>query len=153
MRLQTRLAAVALCLFEISGLATHAADRSAMKVKPLAVLFLGDKGLHRPSDRYSQLAPVLSGRGIERISRRKLDAGLDKSIAALLPKLSTDPRRTMLGLASWWPRQGPRWVHLPARQRLSCLCRRREVVRCGSRRSRSPTDRSPQRMIRRRLAT
>jgi Trehalose utilisation len=31
----------------------------------LSVLFLGDKGLHHPADRYAQIAPVLAGRGIE----------------------------------------------------------------------------------------
>ncbi len=65
MRLQTRLAALALSLLGLSGLVTLAADSPAPKGKPLTVLFLGDKGLHRPADRYAQLAPVLSGRGIE----------------------------------------------------------------------------------------
>ena len=65
MRLRSRLAGLALCLFEISGLVTHAADPPAPKGKPLTVLFLGDKGPHRPADRYAQLAPVLAGRGIE----------------------------------------------------------------------------------------
>ena len=35
------------------------------KAKPLTVLFLGDRGLHRLADRFAQLAPVLAGRGIE----------------------------------------------------------------------------------------
>ena len=65
MRLLSRLAGLALCLFEISGLVTHAADSPTPKGKPLTVLFLGDKGPHRAADRYAQLAPVLTGRAIE----------------------------------------------------------------------------------------
>ena len=65
MKLKTRLAVLALSLFGLSGLATHAADPPSSKEKPLTVLFLGDKGPHRPADRYPQLAPVLTGRGIE----------------------------------------------------------------------------------------
>ena len=48
MRLRTRLAALALSLLGLSGLAALAADPPAPKGKPLAVLFLGDKGHHRP---------------------------------------------------------------------------------------------------------
>ena len=33
--------------------------------KPLKLLFLGDKGHHRPADRFRQLAPVMKKRGIE----------------------------------------------------------------------------------------
>ena len=65
MRLRTRLAALALSLLGLSGIAALAADPPAPKGKPLAVLFLGDKGLHRPHDRYAQIAPILAGRGIE----------------------------------------------------------------------------------------
>ncbi len=32
---------------------------------PLRVLFLGDRGHHRPADRAAQLKPVLAGRGID----------------------------------------------------------------------------------------
>ena len=32
---------------------------------PIRVLFLGDRGHHRPADRFAQLEPVLAGRGIE----------------------------------------------------------------------------------------
>jgi putative membrane-bound dehydrogenase-like protein len=65
MRLRTRLAAVVLSLLGVSALVAVAADAPASKAKPLTVLFLGDKGLHRPADRYAQIAPVLAGRGIE----------------------------------------------------------------------------------------
>ena len=65
MRLRTRLAALALSLLGLSGLVALAADPPAPKGKPLAVLFLGDKGHHRPADRYAQIAPVLAGRGID----------------------------------------------------------------------------------------
>ena len=63
MRLRTRLAVPALIL-----LATFAAPASTIEPpvsRPLSVLFLGDRGHHRPADRYSQIAPVLAGRGIE----------------------------------------------------------------------------------------
>ena len=65
MTLQTRLAALALSLLGLCGPATLAAEPPAPEGKPLTVLFLGDQGPHRPADRYPQLAPVLSGRGIE----------------------------------------------------------------------------------------
>ena len=65
MRLRTRLAALALSLLGLSGLAALAADPPAPKGKPLAVLFLGDNGQHRPPDRFAQIAPVLAGRGID----------------------------------------------------------------------------------------
>ncbi|MDR3635859.1 MAG: ThuA domain-containing protein [Isosphaeraceae bacterium] len=65
MRLQTPLVVLALPLLGLSGLVTLAADSPAPKGRPLTVLFLGDKGPHRPAERYAQLAPVLSGRGIE----------------------------------------------------------------------------------------
>ena len=48
MRLRTRLAALALSLLGLSGLAALAADPPAPKGKPLAVLFLGDKGTTGP---------------------------------------------------------------------------------------------------------
>jgi uncharacterized protein len=45
---------------------TAAACAAKPRVPPaLSVLFLGDKGLHHPADRYAQIAPVLAGRGIE----------------------------------------------------------------------------------------
>ena len=65
MRLQVRLAALACGLLAFSNLVAHGDDSPATKARPLAVLFLGDNGLHRPADRHAQLAPVLSGRGIE----------------------------------------------------------------------------------------
>ena len=65
MRLRTRLAALALSLLGLSVLAALAAEPSATRVKPLAVLFLGDNGPHRPHDRYVQIAPILAGRGID----------------------------------------------------------------------------------------
>src|SRR3954470_22449903 len=65
MRLRTRLAALALSLLGLSGSAALAANPPTPKLKPLSVIFLGDKGLHRPHDRYTQLAPILASRGIE----------------------------------------------------------------------------------------
>ncbi len=52
MKLPTRLIVLALLLFGLSGLATHAADSPAPKGKPLTVLILGDRGAHRQADRY-----------------------------------------------------------------------------------------------------
>ena len=65
MRLRTRLVALALSLLGLSGLAALAADPPAPEAKPLAVLFLGDKGLHRPPIATRRLAPILAGRGID----------------------------------------------------------------------------------------
>ena len=65
MRLRTRLAALASRCSGSPVLAVLAADPPAPKGKPLAVLFLGDNGQHRPADRSEQLAPVLAGRGID----------------------------------------------------------------------------------------
>ena len=63
MRLRTRLAVPALILLATFAAAAHAAEPTVSR--PLSVLFLGDRGHHRPADRYSQIAPVLAGRGIE----------------------------------------------------------------------------------------
>ena len=63
MRLRTRLAALTLLALGLSGSILPAADLP--QAKPLSVLFLGDRGAHRPADRFEQLAPVLAGRGIE----------------------------------------------------------------------------------------
>ena len=63
MRLRTRLAAPAFSSLRLSPLPPTRPIRPPRG--PLAVLFLGDKGHHRPADRYAQIAPVLAGRGIE----------------------------------------------------------------------------------------
>ncbi len=65
MRLPTPLAVLAFCLLGLSGLGGFAVESPAPKTNSLTVLFLGDKGLHRPHDRFEQLAPVLAGRGID----------------------------------------------------------------------------------------
>lgn len=62
MRLRPFLAILALTLFSASAAAASAPEPP--NTPTLSVLFLGDKGLHRPADRYAQLAPVLAGRGI-----------------------------------------------------------------------------------------
>ena len=64
MRLRTRLAALALALVGRPA-AAPAADPPAPSRPPIAVLFLGDDGPHRPRDRYEQIAPVLASRGID----------------------------------------------------------------------------------------
>ncbi len=38
---------------------------TAADAKPIRVLFLGDNGHHRPADRFRQIEPVLTKRGIE----------------------------------------------------------------------------------------
>jgi type 1 glutamine amidotransferase len=45
------------------GSATSARAAAA----PLKVLFLGDRGLHRPAERFGQIEPVLASRGIEAV--------------------------------------------------------------------------------------
>ncbi len=65
MRLRTRLAALSVLALGLSGPDAPAADAASPKGRPLAVLFLGDRGPHRPFERFVQLAPVLAGRGIE----------------------------------------------------------------------------------------
>ena len=65
MRLRTRLVALVLSLLGAAASFAHAADPPSARTKPLSVLFLGDRGLHRPADRFAQIAPVLAGRGIE----------------------------------------------------------------------------------------
>ncbi len=64
MRLQIRLATVSLLVLALFSAAAFA-DSPASKEKPLTALFLGDRGPHRPFERFEQLAPVLAGRGID----------------------------------------------------------------------------------------
>ena len=48
---------------------------------PIKILFLGDNGHHRPSDRFRQLQPVLAKRGIELTYTEKTDS-LDPNVLA-----------------------------------------------------------------------
>ena len=52
----------ALWMASISALASAAAEPPA---KPLTVLFLGDRGHHKPGDRAPQIIPVLATRGVD----------------------------------------------------------------------------------------
>jgi len=52
----------ALCVTLLLTLAHHA---SARTTAPAKVLFLGDNGHHKPSERYAQIAPILKQRGID----------------------------------------------------------------------------------------
>ena len=52
---------VATALFVMAASTVMAADAPS---KPLNVLFLGDKGHHRPADRAAQLIPVMANRGV-----------------------------------------------------------------------------------------
>jgi putative membrane-bound dehydrogenase-like protein len=54
------------------------ADESS---RPIKVLFLGDKGHHKPEDRFRQLQPVLQKRGIELTYTDKVEALNDKLLA------------------------------------------------------------------------
>jgi uncharacterized protein len=49
----------------VSALMLGAASAAQAAPSPLRVLFLGDRGLHRPADRFHQIEPVLASRGIE----------------------------------------------------------------------------------------
>jgi putative membrane-bound dehydrogenase-like protein len=51
--------------FVFLGVFTAAAGAVEPHPSPLSVLFLGDRGLHHPADRYAQIAPLLAGRGIQ----------------------------------------------------------------------------------------
>jgi putative membrane-bound dehydrogenase-like protein len=65
MRLRTGLLALSLLALGLFNVDVHAANPPSPKGRPLAVLFLGDRGPHRPFERFEQLAPVLAGRGVE----------------------------------------------------------------------------------------
>ena len=58
----TRSRAIFAALVVIFGWADFTPASSA---EPLRLLFLGDRGIHRPADRFKQLQPVLKERGIE----------------------------------------------------------------------------------------
>jgi len=69
--------AVPLVLFALALVAAH-----ATAAEPIKILFFGDKGHHKPADRFKQLAPVLKERGIELTYTEKLE---DISAAGLKP--------------------------------------------------------------------
>jgi hypothetical protein len=48
---------------------------------PIKVLFLGDSGHHQPAERFAQLEPVLTPRGIELVYTDRL-ADLDPKVLA-----------------------------------------------------------------------
>src|SRR3954454_6058985 len=59
-KLRFRLLALLAGLSPVLALGSH-----AEAPRPLSVLFLGDRGHHRPADRAAQLVPVMHDRGIE----------------------------------------------------------------------------------------
>ena len=62
----------------LTGLAVVGPSVSMAEDKPLNVLFLGDKGHHKPSDRAAQLIPALEPRGIKvTYSEKMSDLSLD----------------------------------------------------------------------------
>ncbi len=57
---------IRLCLLLVGGLAWLNVQPTAMaQEKAIRLMFLGDKGHHKPADRAAQLIPVLQARGIE----------------------------------------------------------------------------------------
>ena len=50
--------------------------------KPIKILFLGDKGHHKPGDRFRQIQPVLAARGIEVEYTERVEALNPKTLAA-----------------------------------------------------------------------
>ena len=55
---------------------------AAEQPKTIKVLFLGDKGHHRPGDRFRQIQPVLAARGIEMEYTERVEALNAKTLAA-----------------------------------------------------------------------
>jgi putative membrane-bound dehydrogenase-like protein len=64
----------------VAGLLSTAALPAA-EPKPIRILFLGDNGHHKPSDRYRQVQPVLEKRGIDLQYTDKVDALNPKTLA------------------------------------------------------------------------
>jgi putative membrane-bound dehydrogenase-like protein len=72
--------------------------------KPVKVLFLGDRGHHRPADRFKQLEPVFAKRGIELVYTEKADdlnpttlAGYDALIVyANTTKITPEQEKALL---------------------------------------------------------
>jgi uncharacterized protein len=60
---------------------------SAAAEAPLKVLFLGDTGHHRPAERFAQLQPVLTPRGIELVYTENL-SDLDPAVLAAYDALA-----------------------------------------------------------------
>src|SRR4051812_25299769 len=58
------IAAIGLAAALLAGAAASAAVAADPAPTPLRVLFLGDRGHHRPIDRFQQIEPVLATRGI-----------------------------------------------------------------------------------------
>src|SRR5438445_1936927 len=68
------VAILSLCL-SFAPLTAHEVSR------PIKVLFLGDNGHHRPAERFRQLLPVLTKRGIDLTYTDKMDALNPKLLA------------------------------------------------------------------------
>jgi uncharacterized protein len=67
--------------------------KAAEAEKPLSVLFLGDKGHHKPADRAAQFVPVMHDRGIEVAyteNIRDLNPGTLKNYDALIVYANID---------------------------------------------------------------
>ena len=54
---------------------------AAEKPKPIKILFLGDKGHHKPAERFRQIQPVLAARGIELEYTERVEALNPKTLA------------------------------------------------------------------------
>src|SRR5262245_60992553 len=71
-RLMSRLGALAIVACLLAPMPVPG-DEPAGSGPPLKVLFLGDRGHHRPADRAAQLTPVMHDRGIEVTYTERLD--------------------------------------------------------------------------------
>jgi type 1 glutamine amidotransferase len=67
------LCSVGVLVLGFGGSETASAADPAGSAQPLRVLFLGDEGHHRPEDRFRQLQPVMTARGIEMVYTGSLD--------------------------------------------------------------------------------
>jgi len=68
-------------LFSTVALAAPPAER------PIKVLFLGDRGHHKPAERFAQLEPVLAARGIEMVYTERVE-DLDPAVLAAFDALA-----------------------------------------------------------------
>jgi len=104
--------------------------------RPLKVLFLGDRGHHKPVERFAQLEPVLAGRGIELVYSERVEdldpavlasydvlavyANIDRlpatGEAAILEFVRNGKGLVPLHCASYCFRDSPAWIDLVGAQ-------------------------------------
>jgi len=121
------------CVVSTAALAAQAAQSAEL---PLRVLFLGDRGHHRPAERFAQLEPALSPRGIELVYTERIEdldpdvlgaydvlavyANIDSlppaAEAAILDFVRNGKGLVPLHCASYCFRNSPAWVDLVGAQ-------------------------------------